>query len=84
MEKLNEEFQKSLEKRNKEIYEDKSDINEDDYFYYSADNSLISSSDFGKVDEDEFIIEELKKEPKLYIHKSKIKNKKFIKYEVVI
>ena len=73
--KLNEEFQKNLEKRIKEIYGDKNDNIEDVYCYSSADNSLISSSDFGQVDEDEFIIEELKKQLKLYIHKSKYKNK---------
>ena len=66
---------KPIEKRIKEIHGDKNNNNEDDYCYSSADNSIISSSDFGQVDEDEFIIEELKKQPKLYIHKSKFKNK---------
>ena len=70
--KLNKDYQKNFEKRIEEIFGNEK-LNSEDYEYSSADNSNISNTDFGLVDEYDIIIDVLKKIQKLYIHKKKVK-----------
>ena len=68
--KLNKEFQIKMDKKLEELY-GKDNKNLEDYEYSSADNSFISDSDFGLNESVDYINEEIKNKPKLYIQKSK-------------
>ena len=48
-------------------------INLDEFIYYSADNSMTLISEFDLIEEEDYILEELKRKPKLYIIKKIIK-----------
>ena len=74
--KLNKDYQKNFEKRIEEIYGNEK-LNSEDYEYSSADNSNISNSDFGLVEEYDFIIDELKKYQNYIFIKKKLNNFRF-------
>ena len=71
--KLNKEFQIKMDKKLEEIY-GKDNKNLEDYEYFFADNSFISDSDFGLNESVDYINEEIKNKPKLYILKSKCRH----------
>ena len=66
--KLNRDFQDSLDKHLVEIYgNDK--VNNDEYDYSSVDDSEISESDFEISENEELISENIKEKRKLYVKK---------------
>ena len=72
MEKINKNFQDIYEKKIEIIYgKDKKDFEE--YYYSSEDNSIISNSNFGMVEDENYIEDELKKNLN-YIYKIKLNN----------
>ena len=59
--KINEENQKFLENRIINKYGKHSQIENNDDYFSSADNSQITDSDFGIVEDDEIIFDNIKK-----------------------
>ena len=70
--KLNKEYQENLDKHIENIY-GKNNNNYDDYNFSSADNSQISNSDFGISEDENLILENIKKTKILYYKITKIK-----------